>query len=100
MYRRGPQPSVSERHEHCEYNGLPFDLYGYQFNIYTEVYRRGHNGPDSKSGIRQRIVGSNPTASATEKEHLFGVPFFVLRKIMRGFERVGIGNLKSLNFSY
>ena len=28
------------------------------------MYRRGHNGPDSKSGIRQRIVGSNPTASA------------------------------------
>ena len=34
-----------------------------------EVYRRGHNGPDSKSGIRQRIVGSNPTASATKNEH-------------------------------
>ena len=35
-----------------------------------EVYRRGHNGPDSKSGIRQRIVGSNPTASA-KKETLY-----------------------------
>ena len=32
----------------------------------VEVYRSGHNGPDSKSGIRQRIVGSNPTASANK----------------------------------
>ena len=32
--------------------------------IHMEAYRSGHNGPDSKSGIRQRIVGSNPTASA------------------------------------
>ena len=32
-----------------------------------EVYRSGHNGPDSKSGIRQRIVGSNPTASAKQE---------------------------------
>ena len=31
---------------------------------YLEVYLSGHNGPDSKSGIRQRIVGSNPTLSA------------------------------------
>ena len=29
-----------------------------------EAYRSGHNGPDSKSGIPQGIVGSNPTASA------------------------------------
>ena len=36
-----------------------------QFN--TEVYRSGHNGPDSKSGkpAKNRSVGSNPTASAT-----------------------------------
>ena len=32
-----------------------------------EVYRSGHNGPDSKSGIQQCIVGSNPTASANKK---------------------------------
>ena len=37
------------------------------FKYFTEVYRSGHNGPDSKSGIRQRIVGSNPTASAMKK---------------------------------
>ena len=30
----------------------------------TEEYRSGHNGPDSKSGRRQRLVGSNPTSSA------------------------------------
>ena len=30
-----------------------------------EAYRSGHNGPDSKSGRRQRLVGSNPTRSAT-----------------------------------
>ena len=29
-----------------------------------ERYRSGHNGPDSKSGVRQRTVGSNPTRSA------------------------------------
>ena len=33
----------------------------------TEVYRSGHNGPDSKSGSPQGLVGSNPTASANEK---------------------------------
>ena len=33
-----------------------------QWNM--EAYRSGHNGPDSKSGRRQRLVGSNPTASA------------------------------------
>ena len=31
-----------------------------------EAYRSGYNGLDSKSSIRQRIVGSNPTASATK----------------------------------
>ena len=30
-----------------------------------EAYRSGHNGPDSKSGSPQGLVGSNPTASAT-----------------------------------
>lgn len=45
-----------------------FDVFGAseaQFN--TEVYRSGHNGPDSKSGkpAKNRSVGSNPTASAT-----------------------------------
>ena len=30
------------------------------------MYRSGHNGPDSKSGIQKCIVGSNPTASATK----------------------------------
>ena len=29
-----------------------------------EVYRSGHNGPDSKSGDGKPSVGSNPTASA------------------------------------
>ena len=33
----------------------------------TEVYRSGHNGPDSKSGSPHGLVGSNPTASANEK---------------------------------
>ena len=33
-------------------------------NNYLEEYRSGHNGPDSKSGRRQRLVGSNPTSSA------------------------------------
>ena len=41
-----------------------------------ETYRRGHNGPDSKSGIRQRIVGSNPTASANKNEYLLGTLFY------------------------
>ena len=33
----------------------------------VERYRSGHNGPDSKSGIQQCIVGSNPTLSAKGK---------------------------------
>ena len=48
------------------------------FKYFTEVYRSGHNGPDSKSGIRQRIVGSNPTASAIKNEHRL-VFFFLCR---------------------
>ena len=35
-----------------------------------EWYRSGHNGPDSKSGRRQRLVGSNPTHSALVGETL------------------------------
>ncbi len=31
-----------------------------------ERYRSGHNGPDSKSGSPQGLVGSNPTRSAKE----------------------------------
>ena len=35
---------------------------------YTEAYRSGHNGPDSKSFDGQKpSVGSNPTPSASEK---------------------------------
>lgn len=33
-------------------------------NKYSERYRSGHNGPDSKSGSPQGLVGSNPTRSA------------------------------------
>ena len=41
---------------------------GYNPNVlHTEVYRSGHNGPDSKSGSPHGLVGSNPTASANEK---------------------------------
>ncbi len=32
---------------------------------YVEAYRSGHNGPDSKSGSPQGLVGSNPTASVS-----------------------------------
>ncbi len=31
---------------------------------FTERYRSGHNGPDSKSGSPHGLVGSNPTRSA------------------------------------
>lgn len=35
------------------------------YNIFSmEEYRSGHNEPDSKSGVRKRTVGSNPTSSA------------------------------------
>ena len=41
-------------------------LVGYNPKVlHTEVYRSGHNGPDSKSGSPHGLVGSNPTASAT-----------------------------------
>lgn len=36
-----------------------------------EVYRSGHNGPDSKSGSPHGLVGSNPTASVILKHHLY-----------------------------
>lgn len=45
------------RKKHQENGGL----------TYTEAYRSGHNGPDSKSGSLHGLVGSNPTASAIEK---------------------------------
>ena len=34
---------------------------------YTETYRSGHNGTDSKSVVPHGTVGSNPTVSANEK---------------------------------
>ena len=34
----------------------------------TEAYRSGHNGLDSKSSSPQGLVGSNPTASASNEE--------------------------------
>ena len=46
-------------------------------NKYSERYRSGHNGPDSKSGSPQGLVGSNPTRSATEKG--------IIRKILSFF---------------
>ena len=39
--------------------------------IHSEVYRSGHNGPDSKSGSPHGLVGSNPTASATSEQALY-----------------------------
>ncbi len=38
----------------------------YKGAIYTERYRSGHNGLDSKSGNGQPFVGSNPTRSANK----------------------------------
>ena len=35
--------------------------------IYTEAYRSGHNGTDSKSVVPHGTVGSNPTASAKNR---------------------------------
>jgi hypothetical protein len=40
-------------------------LFGEHLFIFMEAYRSGHNGPDSKSGSPQGLVGSNPTASAS-----------------------------------
>jgi hypothetical protein len=37
--------------------------------LYTERYRSGHNGADSKSVWRQRHEGSNPSLSAIFWEH-------------------------------
>ena len=39
----------------------------------TEAYRSGHNGPDSKSGRPQGLVGSNPTAFAKKMDAPNGV---------------------------
>ena len=45
----------------------PFSGRRILWEIYLERYRSGHNGPDSKSGVRQRTVGSNPTRSANAR---------------------------------
>ena len=42
----------------------------------VEVYRSGHNGPDSKSGDGQPSVGSNPTASAQKDSPRKGAVLF------------------------
>ena len=45
---------------------------------YTEVYRSGHNGPDSKSGDgHPPSVGSNPTASVRCAIRLLPYGFFM-----------------------
>ena len=53
----------------------------------TEVYRRGHNGPDSKSGSTQVLVGSNPTASAKNVSGTTGARYVFLYLKKVGFER-------------
>ena len=35
--------------------------------LYTETYRSGHNGTDSKSVVPSGTVGSNPTVSAKKR---------------------------------
>ena len=44
-----------------------------------EVYRSGHNGPDSKSGSPHGLVGSNPTASVTKTLENSGVIFISMK---------------------
>ena len=47
---------------------------------YTEVYRSGHNGPDSKSGDgHPPSVGSNPTASVPVCHTVFAVWLFYVQ---------------------
>ena len=49
---------------------------------YTEAYRSGHNGTDSKSVVPHGTVGSNPTASAKKKkENAIGVLFLFLMMV-------------------
>ena len=62
-----------------------------------ETYRRGHNGPDSKSGIQQCIVGSNPTVSAKIKKTKKNFVFFIFT-VYVGFEQAG--SRKSQEFLY
>ena len=68
--RSGPQPSVANATSVSEYNDPDSKVCIKNLNM--EVYRSGHNGPDSKSGIPQGIVGSNPTASANKPLSLIG----------------------------
>ena len=53
---------------------------------YTERYRSGYNGPDSKSGVQKCTEGSNPSLSAKNKQTPTGVCFVFHPG---GFERVG-----------
>ena len=55
--------------------------------IHMEAYRSGHNGPDSKSGIRQRIVGSNPTASAKTSRTALAVLFVLINRNSGGIRK-------------
>ena len=46
-----------------------------------EVYRSGHNGPDSKSGDGKPSVGSNPTASVLCAIRFLPYGFFMSESI-------------------
>ena len=50
--------------------------------LHVERYRRGHNGPDSKSGDGQPSVGSNPTRSAMFHRSLSAVIFYAVFGIL------------------
>ena len=56
--------------------------------LYTEVYRSGHNGPDSKSGSPHGLVGSNPTASAIVVASPCGLPRFVVHRKLLALQMV------------
>ena len=84
------------------------DLYGshmleYQSNgIYKEEYRSGHNEPDSKSGVRQRTVGSNPTSSAKIKAPRLASELFVCNSLngVRTWEGTSVLSVSGMEFNF
>ena len=66
----------------------------YNLIFFMERYRSGHNEPHSKCGCPATgtwvRIPSFPPRKEDAKRHLF----FLERKFIKGFERVGIGNLK------
>ena len=82
--RKAPVPAASEKSLLIfSLKSAIISLLVWSAQVNTEVYRSGHNGPDSKSGSLHGLVGSNPTASATPEQALYRLLRLFLQKSER-----------------